>query len=212
MDLEPGSVNTFWADVSTDFIGSSSVACGGDRRLGAWSRSVSVAVVDLFRVLGQCGGHFAAGGDSRTAYGPSSGSALSARASSPRTSPRRVFCSAECRLTARTGKDRLQQRSCPVCAGSFEAAARSTARPPAARTPNGNAAGAGTRTGPAASARNRPRGRWPNSRRFGPHPAGSPVSGTRWSPPRPATVRTATSRSPWSRPRTTRPRWTWTRS
>ncbi|MFF3160166.1 hypothetical protein [Streptomyces sp. NPDC057910] len=38
-------------------------------------------------------------------------------------SPRLVFCSAECRLKARTDKDRLEQRSCPICEGSFEAPA-----------------------------------------------------------------------------------------
>ncbi|MBT2543286.1 hypothetical protein J7E99_21945 [Streptomyces sp. ISL-44] len=37
-------------------------------------------------------------------------------------SPRRLFCSAECRNTARTSKDALEARTCPSCDGAFEAA------------------------------------------------------------------------------------------
>ncbi|MCJ0875447.1 hypothetical protein [Streptomyces sp. AP-93] len=37
-------------------------------------------------------------------------------------SPRRLFCSAECRNTVRTSKDALENRTCPSCDGAFKAA------------------------------------------------------------------------------------------
>ncbi|MEU2835236.1 hypothetical protein ABZ667_42735 [Streptomyces lavendulae] len=37
-------------------------------------------------------------------------------------SPRRLYCSAECRNTARTSKEALEERTCPTCDATFEAA------------------------------------------------------------------------------------------
>ncbi|SED02020.1 IstB-like ATP binding protein [Streptomyces melanosporofaciens] len=82
--------------------------------------------------------------------------------------------------------------------------ARSTVHRPAAKTPNADATKPGTKTGPAASARHRHRRhcrschRSPN-RSAERHHANQPWNATRWSRPRPGTVRTASSRSPSSR-------------
>ncbi|WP_413812596.1 ATP-binding protein [Streptomyces sp. OE57] len=120
---------------------------------------------------------------------------------------RRIYCSDECRTTSRTSEDAREKRTCPVCEGPFDAlrTVRQIYCSPACRkTPNADATKPGTKTGPAASARDRHR-RHCRSCHHSPnrsaerHHANQPWNATRWSRPRPGTVRTAGSRSPSSR-------------